>query len=427
MDELTIKLNEKIEEAYNILISKPLQVLNIFNDFFGEDRVDMQGYMCLEEFKSWINSTPLENYANSSIFRLDNSIRIHQALPITSLPDNLKEILINNFTNVVSSIGNNVFHKIFILVHFPTVKITNENDRYVNINHLWAKVEVHYNGTMKGSLQLNRSEYSLLHFISNYMHSHVGGIPKEDFTRFMSPCLGSGPIRNTITTLNREFDGAMWNMFCLELSRYVTVESIAGRPYFYLEKLGKSLTTGYNVFNIYISPYSGENILANVKFKEFIRYFITSRKLKFNYINNSYSIGMSFIEYLILISNEFIKWYNNKFNKKEVSYTLRMLKADEFLIECIISDGKVYKTKKIDYINSCNNYIGKKVCKFKGKDITLTITDFNELNIENTSLVLHPRNALYVLSIILKVLNYRYGRNNAIYTNNSVGTEVRYL
>ena len=37
-------IEEKIEELYNSLMAKPLQVLGIFNEFFEEDKVDMQGY-----------------------------------------------------------------------------------------------------------------------------------------------------------------------------------------------------------------------------------------------------------------------------------------------------------------------------------------------------------------------------------------------
>ena len=39
MNEL---IESKIEELYSLLMDKPNQVLAIFNDFFGEDKVDMQ-------------------------------------------------------------------------------------------------------------------------------------------------------------------------------------------------------------------------------------------------------------------------------------------------------------------------------------------------------------------------------------------------
>ena len=59
MNEL---IENKIEELYSLLMNKPNQVLAIFNDFFGEDRVDMQGFMNIGEFKSWLDITPISEY-----------------------------------------------------------------------------------------------------------------------------------------------------------------------------------------------------------------------------------------------------------------------------------------------------------------------------------------------------------------------------
>ena len=62
MNKERIKTIEKqIEELYNTIMEKPLRVLEIFNDFFGEDRVDMQGYWSLDKFKAWINIEPIQN------------------------------------------------------------------------------------------------------------------------------------------------------------------------------------------------------------------------------------------------------------------------------------------------------------------------------------------------------------------------------
>ena len=69
------------------------------------------------------------------------------------------------------------------------------------------------------------------------MHSHISSIPFGNFTFFQSPCTGSGPINNTICSLSRDFDANLWRLFCLELSKYVEVESIAGTPYHRLEGL----------------------------------------------------------------------------------------------------------------------------------------------------------------------------------------------
>ena len=425
-------IEEKIEELYNSLMDKPFRVLSIFNDFFGEDKVDMQGYLRLDEFKSWMNIEPLSAYIPSSnIVSMDNNDwSIYRTQTITDLPEDQVEKVVNGLTNITVKeiIGNVVFGEIFILVHFPHVRVTNEHNKFVDINHLWAKVRIMYDGTLSGKFTLNRSEYTLLHFRSHYMHSHISSIPKSDFTQFQNPCTGSGPINGTISTLNRDYDEDMWNMFCLELSKYVTVESVAGRPYHYLEKLGTNdMQAGEDKFITYLFPNYCVNDILSDKFKEFVRYFINSKKLKFNYVNGSYSIGMSLIEFIVLISNEFIKWYNDQFNKGKLTTKFEDLKKHGILRECIIDNGKIYYDRNINNANNYAQYIGKQVCMFKGKEITVDITDITKVGNENKSIILDTQTALYILTTILKVLNYRYGRNKAIHESNQFGTEVRYL
>ena len=427
--ETTKLIEEKIEELYNSLMDKPLRVLSIFNDFFGEDKVDMQGYWSLDKFKSWMNIEPLSTYIpEGAMDRGDWSM--YKTRAITDFRGNQVEKVVNMLTSTIVKeiIGNVKFNNIFILVHFPHVRVTNEHDRFVDINHLWAKVKVMYNGTLNGKFTLNRSEYTMLHISSGYLHSHVSGIPIRDFTNFMDPCTGSGPINGTISALNRDYDEDMWNMFCLELSKYVTVESIAGRPYNYLEKLGTSnMEIGMDRFITYLSPYYYGEVLSPDKLKEFVRDFINSRKLKFNYVNGSYSIGMSLIEFIVLISNEFIKWYNDQFNKEELTAKFTDLKREGVLRECIIDNGKIYYDNGRNNVNNYAQYIGKKVCMFKGREVTVDITDIAEVRNENKSIILDIRTALYILATILKVLNYRYGRSKATHESNQLGTEVRYL
>ena len=81
----------------------------------------------------------------------------------------------------------------------------------------------------------------------------------------------------------------------------------------------------------------------------------------------------------------------------------------------------------MDNVNNYTQYIGKKVCMFKGREVTIDITDIVEVRNENKSIILNTQTALYILAIILKVLNYRYGRSKATHEGNQLGTEVRYL
>lgn len=428
----SIKIMENnIEELYNSIMEKPLRILDIFNNFFGEEKVDMQGYPTMEEFKSWINIEPISTYTTSNISGIDREDwERFKMFALTDLPCDKATIIMSSFKyeSFKSFLSSVKFNNLFIIVHFPQVRITNEHDRYVDINHLWAKVKILCNGTMNGGFGLNRSEYTMLHMSSDYMHSHVSGINTYNFSEFSNPCLGSGPIRDTINSLNRDFDEDIWNLFCLELGKYVTVESIQGTPYRYLERIGSNtMNIGIDSYITYTKPYYYSDSLTTLKLKEFIKYFIDSKGLKFNYMNNSYSIGMPFNEYITLISNSFISWYNDQYNKKFLTKNYDYLVRSGVIQKCIIDKGKIYYSSDVDRLNNYNQYVGKKVCTFKGKDITITITDLDKVNENNYNVILNPQIALFILTNILKVLNYRYGRSKAIHEDDKFGTDVRYL
>ena len=427
MNEL---IESKIGELYSLLMDKPNQVLAIFNDFFGEDKVDMQGFMSVDELKSWLSVTPISTYISRE--SLDMSMEDYDTYSSQSLTDLRGEVLdlvLDQLCSreIVDYIGDTRFSSGFILVHFPHVRITNEYNRFVDINHLYAKVKVLHNGSMNGYFSLNRAEYTYLHISSGYMHSHVSTIPTSDFTKFQTPCTGTGPINDTISNLSNEFDSDIWRLFCLELSKYVEVESIAGTPYHRLENLGTSnMGAGENVFRV-VNQLRYEDSIKGI-IKEFVPYFIKQGKLKFNYANGSYSIGMSFTEYILVISNEFIDWYNKKYNNKEWRYTFDTLKRSDVLKEGIIANNKIYYENSRRNVNSYAAYNGQRMCTFKGKDVLINIVDINEVKEDNKSTILNTNIALYILSKILRVINYRYGKaEQRDQEGNRISEKVRYF
>ena len=429
MNEL---IESKIEELHSLLMDKPNQVLAIFNDFFGEDKVDMQEFRSVDELKSWLDITPIFKYASRELLGMSREdYNICREKSLTNLEGKVLDLVLNQLCSeeIVGSIGQKKFGSGFILVHFPHVRITNEYNRFVDINHLYAKVRVIHDGSMDGCFTLNRAEYTYLHFSNNYMHSHVDSIPLSDFTRFQTPCTGTGPINATMSNLSREFDSDIWKLFCLELSKYVEVESIAGAPYHRLENLGTSnMSTEDSVFRVinHLNYYEIGNIKDLIK--DFTLHFINQGKLKFNYANGSYSIGMSFIEYMLVISNEFIDWYNKKFNNKEVTYSFDRLKREIVLREVIIANNKIYYEDFRRNINLYTAYNGKKMCTFKGADVLINIVDLNEVNKNNKSIILNTNIALYILSKILRVINYRYGKTEQRDPEgNRISEKVRYF
>lgn len=427
-------IEDKLDEIYSIIMTKPNQILEIFNNFFGEDRVDMQGLPSIEGFKNWMmNEAGLGGFAprDSSVYNEDFDYYDYRYRALSTIPEE-KCIEILNSASIVSIVNviteTNIFKGGFILVHFPHVRITNEYDKFVDINHLYAKVKILLNGTMNNYFSLNRAEYSYLHISSGYMHSHVSDIPYRDFTQFQTPCTGTGPINDTMSNLNREFDSDIWELFCLELSKYVEVESIAGTPYHRLENLGTSsndvISSRFEVINVL--PYYSS--LNNDMLRKFTSYFIKQGKLKFDYRDGSYSLGMSFTEYILTISNEFIDWYNDQFNKGVYNFNLRRLTEGGVLRSCIIADGRIYEDGSSSNVDRYRGYIGKKVCTFKGQDVLVSITDINEVEEDNKSFILDTRAALYVLSKILHVINYKYGKPEQTDSEgNRVSEKVRYF
>ena len=426
MNEL---IESKIGELYSLLMDKPNQVLAIFNDFFGEDKVDMQGFMSVDELKSWLSVTPISAYTSREVLGMSmEDYNTYRSQPLTNLRGEVLDLVLNQLcSEIVDTIGDIKFSSGFILVHFPHVRITNEYNRFVDINHLYAKVKVLHNGSMNGYFSLNRAEYTYLHISSGYMHSHVSTIPTSDFTKFQTPCTGTGPINDTIFNLSNEFDSDIWRLFCLELSKYVEVESIAGTPYHRLENLGTSnMSAGEDVFRV-VNQLRYEDSIKEI-IKEFVPYFIKQGKLKFNYANGSYSIGMSFTEYILVISNEFIDWYNKKYNNKEWKYTFDTLKRSDVLKEGIIANNKIYYENSRRNVNSCAAYNGQRMCTFKGKDVLINIVDINEVKEDNKSIILNTNIALYILSKILRVINYRYGKaEQRDQEGNRISEKVRYF
>lgn len=429
MNEL---IESKIEELHSLLMDKPNQVLAIFNDFFGEDKVDMQGFISADKLKSWLDVTPISEYASRELLGMSREdYNTYRGQFLTDLRGEVLDLVLNQLCSgwMVDSIGQKKFGSGFILVHFPHVRITNEYNRFVDINHLYAKVKVLHNGSMNGYFALNRAEYTYLHISNGYMHSHVSSIPTSGFTQFQTPCTGTGPINDTMSNLSREFDSDIWKLFCLELSKYVEVESIAGTPYHRLENLGTSnMSAGEDVFKVVNHlDYYGDGVKEMIK--DFVSYFIKQGKLKFNYANGSYSIGMSFTEYMLVISNEFIDWYNKKFNNKELKYTFDTLRRNSVLKEGIIANNKIYYEDSRRNVNSYAAYNGKRMCTFKGVDVLINIVDLNdEVKEDNKSIILNTNIALYILSKILRVINYRYGKaEQRDQEGNRISEEVRYF
>lgn len=305
-----------------------------------------------------------------------------------------------------------------ILIYFPKVTVTNEHDKSIEITKLFVKVVVDEDCLLVGTFTMNRSEFTVDQFKSDYLHSHICGIPVMnggDASDFKAPCLGTGPIRQTCTTLNNEFSEEFWNLFCRELSLYVTRESLEGVPYRRLERVGiKNGKWGKLDLepNFYSTPFLEDSVIT-----QFIRDILKDMPFRFNYVNGSYSVAMSPFEWYIAISNKFIEWYNSRDKefRERVHYR-------DYMMEVKIEGFSIYYQINSSFRNSSDfsKFIGQRVCTFKGEEIGLSITGIDQyLEDENITLVLNPEICQHILAYILKIVNFGYGNSNKPY-NTSV-------
>lgn len=416
-------MNEKLLECAKLLyekaMEKPNKILEIFNNYFGKENVDMQGFPPMQDVECYLEGSLLSHYA--SITKIQNKIKDFEyecnytLLNYVDAPyfDSLFSIIMEEPTIIFGDLYLNLF----ILVHFGSITISNEYNESTEIKDLWAKIPFTFKGRLYTCcFYLNRSTYTVDELNANYMHSHVDNIPFRNFEEFRSPCFGTGPIVRTMGSLNYNYKEELWELFCLELDKYVRTESVEGIPY---HKLALIHTNRFNVIFSnykcqfrYLTKSRDSDILSLLT--EFTKYLIERKVLKFNYVNGNYSIGIPFIDFIVLISNEFITWYNSQNIPKNSPVRLQELISKNIIERGVISNNKLYLSDTISVQNSYiryKKYIGKRVCKFKGEDILLNVSDINTLKIENLNIFLFPDIAFIILDNILKILNFTYNKN----------------
>lgn len=395
----------------NVDTNKPYKVYQQFMDYFGEDAVDFQSGSY--SFYGVIDSI-VARYAKQDISEED-------------LTQAVKDML-----NTKGFMGESKR----ILVRWPQVTVKNERDNEVLLKEFYAEVPVEGNGKLSGYFRLNRADYPVTHFYYGYMHSHVRSIPTSGFTVFQDCCLGSGPIRDTISTLNRTCDFDKWALFCLELDRYVHVESLNGGPYHRMSELrplGNSSTftvqykgcvSTFSEFSWYrVSTPNGNRLISffTEATPEFVKFLLKSNVLQFKFTNGAYAIAKPELDTLLAVSDAFIDWFNLYYKAKGGIDYQGMLDS-ELLYRVSLANGVL--TCRRDARSDAARYLaqyqqsyeGKRVCTFKGNPVTVHIhpdTD-EEQNVSEVNLitVLNPAYVATILTNIVKFVNEKNIVNN---------------
>lgn len=411
------ELKQKIEALYRELLELPRAVTDIFNDFYGEERVDLQP-ISLGDFIDLLETNNMykiiggdpSNLGNTQYYRGHPNAELLNTFRRTASRLSLvtsEDIFDRHVSYMKEFIGNRWFIDIPIIVHFPHVTIRNEYDRTVEVDNLWANVPVTWEGKGKGWFKMNRSEYDVVHMQSDYMHSHVGGID-FDF-KFRSVCTGSGPINNTMSSLTVGFDEPIWQLFCLELERYMGTESLSGGPYRRMENIGANGSNMRDNFSMEQFSYVSNNRFSMETSNEFLDYLFASNVLKFNYRNGSYGLAHTFADTVLTISNAFIDWYNAKYRTTCNIPAIEDLRGDGIIKKAIIANGAIYDPNS-NASRDYSQYVGRKVLTFKGHDVNLVINGLAN-SARNVSTILNLDIIREYVWVILELLNCEYGNS----------------
>lgn len=407
-----------LEELKKEVFKNVYNVYEIFQDFFGEEFVDLQ-------------------FENNNGLTFDAKYLIPSNIDEESFADtDLTEAELNE----AKAFGNN--WKACIYVWWPNVTITNENNQSIQIKDLYAKIRVSNNGYIPfeyEGFELLRSTFSYIQFNEGYVHSHMPrlyfGVHRAEnvakVKRWDFPCLGRGPIKKTILDLHTSNEEALWLLFCQELSMYVTVESLTGGPYFRLESVGKgSILSQYENYSLELYTRYSENP-ENLKIiSDFTKYYVDHGNLSFSFKEGSFIAGMSFYDFIIDISNSFIEWYNSLEEKPIEKETF----LARFLTKAAVSGRKFYTTGRnfstVDY----SSLEGTELFTFKSNPIKLHIeAPINQNNEIHEVLLLDKGAAMQILNNILSLINYRYENKHTKEfrrtqkNSSSISTKVCYL
>ena len=380
-------------QLFDTLYERVNTVYETFKGFFGEERVDLQYDRTeggiIHDIQAYLLSYKVAKTQDDK-YDIDDDM-------LEKVKQHIKD------------------YRCDIYVWWPYVTITNEHNKSIGIKDLYAKIPIQVDGRIpyeNTGFTLNRATYTETQFLSNFMHSHIKGIPKQKFTTFLAPCLGTGPIGNTIDTLKITYDDITWMMFCQELSLYVTVESLNGGPWHRLESVGakkQSLKySGYPLSAVSHSSFqSSSRIIPLSDLKEFIKYYLQHGNLSISYKNNRYTFGMPYYDFIIDISNAFIAFFNKELSKKGIDSSTCF--SNGLLAKCIANNGKFYVYGDNDNTyGSTEAYQDKYVLTFKGKDIRTTITKDNNQEEGCPVILLNNNIAMDILFFILNTINYRY-------------------
>lgn len=324
----------------------PQEVKDVYQsaiDFFGEDRVDLQKNM-LPDIWDYIEF-PLRLWNLLKYLGVDDNVRDKQEW--SELRNDIRYDYNDlNIPLIRQEVTTECLLKseaplYSIVVHFHDLTITNERNESTVVEDIYVNVPIKGNGTIFYSMYWSRPTFSELHYISNYTHSHLYSGNNDNWK---PPCLGQGPIVMTIATLQKDNDIHYWNLFWLELSNCIGVESLEGVPYRYIRNImGNSRVV--NRSREFVTPLSIP-VQIKEKMEPFLYFILKQGNLEWVYQEDHLTATSSFIDFTFLASNLFFEYLE----------TLETEAAAALFASCkkntLLSQGRISSSGEVEWLET---------------------------------------------------------------------------
>lgn len=419
------QVNQKLRGLYHAYIDHYFKyIVDVLNDYYGEERVDAQ-------YDFWENfyNTILNGFYNPDTFQIDLYEEWDGYIGMFNIfnesEENINRILDSiDFQHIYAALTHSC-NRVFILVHFPQVRVSNESGKSTIIKNLFAKIGLNLKGEFR-TLEFNKTHYTYAHFIHGYLHSHV---PREsNYDYFSGCCTGTGPINDTIRNLQYcEEDNDytdQWMQFCWDLDKYVTVESEESIPYIRMNNCVSEVKTGEEIslnldkaYNTLLTAFNSCYYLNNYVLQEFVKYLIENKVFKFKWSHKKWDYAHSNEDLIILISNHFLKWIKTYIISSDYCTNVQ----NHYFEQTISINNKLFCK---------SNATPPDITKHQNKDMFIFKGEMQKLHIDNPTnnnigfiWTLKIKYAQPILIYLLKIINIYYGKDTITETGNPLPVE----
>lgn len=183
-----------------------------------------------------------------------------------------------------------------VWIYYPSIRISNELDISHTIREVYVKLEFSEWNAL--TVTLERTLFTQTEWNVGYIHSHC---PTSNSTHYL--CTGSSDLRRLLSTIPiTDEDLQYWAVLLVSiLDKSLSVESIAGGPYYSINNLYNNNSTSENYSNILpcynLYRYEGFSISNKVNkilwIKVFLKYLFKNNILKFRCVDNTITFADS--------------------------------------------------------------------------------------------------------------------------------------